>query len=385
MNKLLGLFIFIGIITFSSCGNEKAAPAAAPLEVSVIQVVQQDVALESEYTGQTYGKSDIQINPRVNGVVLSLNFREGSLIQKGQLLYTIDPLPFQNKVDQAEGRLAEAKTNLARTKSDLDMIEPLAKINAVSQRELVAAKAQYEAAQGQIQSAEGALRNAKIELSYCTVEAPITGLIGISKVRVGDYVNPGPFAILNTISDLSSVRVRFTISEQEYLRIYREATAENSTLKGAGKHVQLVLSDGGLYPYIGEFSFTDRQIDPSTGAMTLEASFENPDKILRPGQYVKVKVVTEARQKALLIPQRSIIEMQGIFQVYLLGDDNKVQLQIIKVGPSFKDAYLVLEGLNSGDKIVMGGTQLLRNGSPVTPKISEWNPGQFSSPQATSK
>jgi membrane fusion protein (multidrug efflux system) len=288
-------------------------------------------------------------------------------------------------VDQAAGKLAEAKTNLAKTKSDLDMIEPLAKINAVSQRELVSAKAQYEAALGQIQSAEGALRNAKIELGYCSVVAPISGMIGISKVREGDYVSPGPLAVLNTISELKNIRVRFTISEQEYLRIFREATAENSALKGAGKKVQLILSDGSPYPSIGTLSFTDRQVDPSTGAMTLEASFENPDKLLRPGQYVKVKVVTDVRLNALVIPQRSVIEMQGIYQVYVLGDSSKVHLQIIQTGPSFADAYIVEDGLKAGDKIAMGGTQLLRNGSTIAPKNTDWQPSQPDIKTAPSK
>jgi membrane fusion protein (multidrug efflux system) len=170
--------------------------------------------------------------------------------------------------------------------------------------------------------------------------------------------------------------VRFTISEQEYLRIYRDASSENSSLKGSGKNVKLILSDGTPYPYTGTFSFTDRQIDPSTGAMTLEARFENTDKMLRPGQYVKVKVVTDVRKNALVIPQRSVIEMQGIYQVYVLGDSSKVHLQIIKPGPSFEDAYVVEGGLSAGDKIALGGTQLLKNGSSITPQITAWKPGQ---------
>jgi membrane fusion protein, multidrug efflux system len=373
------------ILILFSCGGKKTGPATPPLEVPVVGVLQQDVSLESEFTGQTHGEADIQINPRVNGVILKLNFQEGSMVTKGQVLYNIDPLPYENKVDEASGKMAQAQTNLAKTKADLDMIEPLAKINAVSQRELVSAKAQYEAALGMIQSSEASLRNAKIELGYCSVVAPITGLIGISKVRVGDYVSPGPLAVLNTVSDLNTIRVRFTISEQEYLRIYREATSENSSLKGSGKNVKLVLSDGTPYPQTGAISFADRQIDPSTGAMTLEARYENPDKLLRPGQYVKVKVVTDVRKNALVIPQRSVIEMQGIYQVYVLGDSSKVHLQIIKPGPSFEDAYVVEDGLKPGQQIAMGGTSLLKNGSIITPKITSWQPGQPETKTAPSK
>jgi len=386
MKKPITTFLLVlpFILLLSACGK-KAAPVQAALEVPVTSVLQQDVRLESEYTGQTYGQSDIQINPRVDGTVLSLNFKEGNLVSKGELLYTIDPLPYQAKVNEAEGSLAEAKAGLAKAKSDLDMIEPLAKINAVSQRELVAAKATYESAQAKIQAAEASLENAKIELGYCRITAPISGLIGISKVRVGDYVRPGALSVLNTISDLGDMRVRFTISEQEYLRIIREINKEGSELKGAGQSINLKLSDGSLYPHTGKLSFADRQIDPTTGAMTLEAAFPNPEKLLRPGQYVKVVVVTDVRKNALLVPQRAVIEMQGISQVYLLGDSSKVDMKIITTGPTYKDAYLVEDGLSAGDKIAFGGTQLLRNGTVITPKLTEWQPGLPGDKTAPSK
>jgi membrane fusion protein, multidrug efflux system len=375
MKKTITFLLVLPVmLLINSCGK-KAVPVAAALEVPVTSVVQQDVRLESEYTGQTYGQSDIQINPRVDGVILSLNFKEGNLVSKGELLYTIDPLPYQAKVNEAAASLAEAQASQAKAKSDLDMIEPLAKINAVSQRELVAAKATYESAKAKIQAAEASLENAKIELGYCRITAPIAGLIGISKVRVGDYVRPGPGSVLNTISDLGDMRVRFTISEQEYLRIVREINKEDSQLKGAGQSISLKLSDGSLYPHTGKLSFADRQIDPTTGAMTLEAAFLNPEKLLRPGQYVKVLIVTDVRKSALLVPQRAVIEMQGISQVYLLGDSSKVQMKIITTGPTFKDAYIVEDGLAAGDKIAFGGTQLLRNGTVITPKPTEWQPG----------
>jgi membrane fusion protein, multidrug efflux system len=362
------------ILLLYSCGGEKKAPSAA-LDVPVATVLQQDVRLESEYTGQTYGQSDIQINPRVDGLIESLDFKEGNLVTRGQLLYTIDPLPYQAKVNEADGSLAEAQARLAKARSDLDMIEPLAKINAVSQRELVAAKATYDASKAMVQASQATLDNAKIELGYCRITAPISGLIGISKVRVGDYVQPGPSSVLNTISDLGEMRVRFTISEQEFLRIFREISSQNSELKGVGKTISLKLSDGSIYPQTGTLSFADRQIDPTTGAMTFEAAFPNPDKLLRPGQYVKVVVVTDVRKNALLIPQRAVIEMQGISQVYLLGDSSKVHMKIIQTGPTYKDAYVVEDGLAAGDKIAFGGTQLLRNGSVIAPKPTDWQPG----------
>ena len=376
MNKKIYLLLATAAVFLMNSCKEKVVQVAAPLEVSVMHVLQQDVKIQSEFTGQTYGQADIQINPRVDGTVLSLNFNEGSLVTKGQLLYTIDPLPFQTKVSEAEARVADAQAQLGKAKSDLDMIEPLAKINAVSQRELVAAKSAYDAAQAKIQSAQAGLENAKIQLGYCRIKAPISGLIGISKVRVGDYVTPGPGSVINTISDMTDIRVRFTISEQEFLRIFREVNSGNSTLKGTGDSISLRLSDGIMYPNLGKLSFADREIDPTTGAITFEAAFPNPDKMLRPGQYVKVLIVTDIRKQAMVIPQRAVIEMQGIYQVYVVNDSNKVQLQIIKPGPVLADAYVVDAGVKPTDVIAFGGTQLLRNGSVITPKMVEWKPGQ---------
>ncbi|QBN17675.1 efflux RND transporter periplasmic adaptor subunit [Flavobacterium nackdongense] len=375
MKKTYYLAALLVVFLSFSC-KKGAAPEMKPLEIAVTDVLQQDVRLESEFTGQTFGQADIQINPRVDGVIESLNFKEGSLVTKGQLLYTIDPLPFQAKVNQAEGSLAEVEARLAKTKSDYEMMVPLAKINAVSQRELVAAKSAYNASLAAISATKASLQNARLELGYCRILAPITGLIGISKVRVGDYVRPGATSVLNTVSDLGDVRVRFTMSEQEFLRIYREVNKPDSKLKGAGQSISLTLSDGTIYPQTGKVSFADRQVDPTTGAITFEAAFPNPDKLLRPGQYVKIGVVTDVRNAALVIPQRAVIEMQGIYQVYVLGDSSKVQMQIIKPGPAIKDGYIVEDGLKSGDKIAMGGTSLLKNGSVITPKIIQWKPGQ---------
>jgi len=291
-------------------------------------------------------------------------------------LYTIDPLPYQAKVNEAEGSLAEVEARLARTKSDFDMMVPLAKMNAVSQRELIAAKAAYDASVASMKAATATLENAKIELGYCRIVAPISGLIGISKVRIGDYVRPGAASVLNTISDLGDVRVRFTMSEREYLRIFREISKKNSSLLGAGKSVSLLLSDGSVYPETGKISFADRQIDPTTGAVTVEAAFANPDRLIRPGQYVKVFVVTDVRDNVLLIPQRAVIEMQGIYQVYVVDNNNKVELKMIQIGPSYKDSYIVTEGLTASDKIAMGGTSLLKSGSVISPKIAAWTPGK---------
>ena len=375
MNRIYFLSTILSLFLVFSCKDE-VQPVIKPLEVMVTPVIQEDVNLESTFTGQTYGQSDIQINSRVNGLILSLNFKEGSMVTKGQLLYTIDPLPYQENVNIAQAQYAETEARLAKAKSDLDMIEPLAKINAVSQRELIAAKSAYKANLANLKASAASLENSKIELGYARIVAPISGLIGISKYRVGDYVQQGGFTVLNTVSDVGNIRVRFTMSEQEYLRIFREVQKGNLGLKKASESISLILSDGSLYPETGKLSFTDRQVDPTTGAVTFEAAFTNPDRLLRPGQFVKINVVTDIRKDALVIPQRAVIEMQGIYQVFVVDKDNKVQMKIIQVGGSFKDAYIVTDGLSAADKVVMGGTSLLKNGSPITPKDSGWKPGQ---------
>ncbi len=376
-SKKIKILLFITVLSslYISCKKE-APPQPKPLEIPIVQVLQQDVNLESEFTGQTFGQSDIQINPRVDGVILSLNFKEGGLVTKGQVLYTIDPLPYQTKVSEAEGQLAEMQARLAKTKSDYEMMEPLAKMNAISQRELVAARSAYNASQAAIKAASANLKNSKIELGYSSVISPISGLIGISKVRVGDYVRPGPLSVLNTVSDLGDVRVRFTISEQEFLRIFKELSKKDSDLKNAAKTISILLSDGSLYSEKGKISFADRQIDPATGAVTFEAAFANPQQLIRPGQYVKVLVTSDIRKNALIIPQRSVIEMQGITQVYVLGKDNKVEMKAIQLGPAFKDSYIVTDGLTANDKIALGGTSQLKSGNIISPQIQEWAPGQ---------
>jgi membrane fusion protein (multidrug efflux system) len=376
LKKVKILFFIIVFSSFFMSCKKEAKPEAKPLEISIVKVVQQDVRLESEFTGQTFGRSDIQINPRVDGVIESLNFNEGTVVTKGQLLYTIDPLPFKAKVSEAEGSLAEVQARVAKTKSDYEMIAPLAKMNAVSQRELIAARSSYNASIASLQASRANLENSKIELGYTRILSPITGLIGISKVRVGDYVRPGAAAVLNTVSDLGEVRVRFTLSEQEFLRIFREIKKKESSLIGAGKSISLVLSDRSVYPETGKISFADRQVDPTTGAVTLEASFANPDRLIRPGQFVKVAVVTDVRKEAILVPQRSVIEMQGVTQVYVVGNDNKVEMKIIQVGPTYKDSYIVTEGLTANDKVALGGTSLLKSGNVITPKLQDWTPGK---------
>lgn len=368
ITKCLILVVIFGV--FISCKQKQAALTAPPaIPMQVYEVQQQNVPLFSEYVGQTLGQSDVEITSRVDGWITSMNYQEGGQVRAGQVLYTIDPLPFQNKVDQSRGQLAEARTLLEKAKADLERIEPLAAMNAVSQRELVAAKAQYGASQGRVQSAEAAVRNAQLELGYTQIKSPLTGVIGLSKVRVGDYVGQLR-SVLNTVSQISNVRVRFTMAENDLFRMYRLAkeTSNNQNKIGLNRDVRMMLSDGTMYPLNGKINLADRQVDPATGALTFEASFPNPDLILRPGLYVKVLVLSEEREKALLIPQKAITEIQGQKSVFVVGDSNKVEMKLIKTGPRYGRYTIVESGLAENEKVVLGGTALLRNGVVVIPK-----------------
>jgi membrane fusion protein (multidrug efflux system) len=336
------------------------------MEVQVVPATNQNITLFADYVGQTYGKSDVEITSRVDGWIQSMNYKEGGEVKAGQLLYTIDPLPFQAKLDQARGGLAEARTMLEKARADLARIEPLAEMKAVSQRELVAAQAQFGAAQGRVQSAEAAVRNADIELGYTRVKAPISGVVGISKIRVGDYVG-SLRSILNTVSDVSSIRARFTMSENDLFRLYR-LSREQGRGGDMEREVEMILSDGSIFPQKGRINFADRQVDPATGSMTFEASFPNPDKMLRPGLYVKIRLLSEKRDSALLVPQKAIAEMQGQKQVFVVGDSNKVTMKLIKTGPRYGRFTVVESGLAPGENVVIGGTAMLRNGMTVVPK-----------------
>lgn len=374
-------YVILSCFFFTACTDEKQTEKLAPPEMEVVSVLQQDVLLESEYSGQTFGESDIDIAPRVTGILQSIDFKEGTIVKQGDLLYTIDPLQYQAKVDEAAGKVAEAQTYLTKAKADLDMIEPLAKINAVSQRELVSAKALYEAGKGKLQSAEAGLRNAQIELGYCRIVAPISGLIGISKVSVGDFIAQGPFAKLNTISELKTIRVRFTISEQEYLRISKELNSKDSQLKTEASSVRLILSNGEPYSNVGRLNFADREIDPSTGAITIEASFDNPEQRLRPGQYVKVRIITHVEKDALLIPQRAVSEIQGIYKVLVVNDSNKVNVKMVQTGSTYNQAIIITEGLKAGERLALGGTALIKNASVISPKPMAWSPNPSTNSQ----
>ncbi len=377
MRNIYFLFLFLtGLIFLVSCGGESENEAAPP-EVVVFTTKAEKVPIYQEFVGQIYGQKDIRIPARVEGFLEGIYFKQGSVVKKGQLLYTIDPQPFEAKVAARMSELAEAKTLLAKAQSDLNRIRPLAEINAVSQSELDAAVAQFEAAQAGVKAAEANLRAARIQLSYTRIKAPITGIIGKTKAKVGDFVgrSPNP-VVLNTVSKIDTILVDFFLNESQYLqlaRAYLNHSGERleQIRNSQDKNLELILADGSVHPEKGAIVFVDRNVDPSTGAILIEAYFPNPKKLLRPGQYAKIRAEVDEVENGILVPQRAVSEFQGIYQVYVVNDSNIVQLREVKTGPTVKDKWLILEGLEPGERVVVEGIQMLKPGMTVTPVTKE--------------
>ena len=376
LKKLSAIVLILMII--SSCG-EKKQQAPPMLDISVVQVIQQDVPIYQDYVGQVFGHYDIPIRARVSGFLNSIHFDEGTWVEKDQLLYIIDPDPMEAKVAGEMSDLAEAKTNLAKAESDLGRIKPLAKINAVSKSDLDAAQAQYDAAISGVQAAESAVRLANINLSYSWVKSPIKGLIGKTAAKVGEFVgqDPNP-VILNTVSTIDTVHVEFFLVESDYLGIAREFIASEKQSKDAnyikeenkeGK-LQLILSDGSTFKHQGRVNFVDREVNPETGSLLIQTSFPNPDELLRPGQYAKVRAKMDELKNALIIPDRCIMELQGTHSVYIVNDSSKVESRQIVIGHRYNDYRVVTSGLKQNEKIVIDALQKVSSGMPVNAKVT---------------
>jgi len=361
------------VFTVASCAEKKQGPPPTP-EIPVVEVIQKDVPIYRQYVGQVYGNSDIPIRARVAGFLEGIHFDEGLKVKKGQLLYSIDPSEYQSKVATQESYLAEAKTSLAKTKSDLDRIEPLAKINAVSQSDLDAARANYDASLAYVDAMESNLRFAEINLGYCWIKSPLDGVIGKTKARIGEFVgqDPNP-VILNTVSTVDTVRVEFHLAEAQYIRLAREygnSTKAEEDITAAVPNIGLILADGSTFKYKGKIDFINREVDSQTGSLLVQTSFPNPDKLLKPGQYAKVVVKVENAKGGLLIPQRCVMELQGQYSVYIVNAENKVESRQIVAGESVGDMLIVKEGLQAGEKIVIDALQKVSSGLVVKPQVT---------------
>ncbi len=353
------------------CNRHDASPPPPP-KVQVVKVERRDVTIYQNYVGQIYGLQDIAIRARVEGVLEAIHFKEGTFVKKGQMLYTIDPLSLKTRVAAQMSGVAQAKTMLAKAESDLKRIRPLAANNAVSQRDLDAAVAQRDAAQAALEAAEANLESADIELGYSLVKAPIDGIIGKTMAKVGDLVGRSPnLVVLNYISNIDEVIVEFFLSEQEYLNYARhlKSIKDNEVSAIAPEALRLILADQSIYPEPGKLNFIDRQVDPSTGSILLQASFANPDKLLRPGQFARVKARVGFGPQATVIPLKALNELQGQYSVFIVNDSSKIEVRAVKQGSFYNDYAVITEGLQGDELVVIEGLQKMRSGRKVDPQL----------------
>ncbi|WP_194140697.1 efflux RND transporter periplasmic adaptor subunit [Flavobacterium hungaricum] len=333
------------------------------MQAPFVTAKSEDVPIYKDFAGQTFGDLDIELIARVDGILTGMFFKEGQTVKKGQLLYTIDPLEYETKVEQVRGQVAVAQSNLVNAQEELKRIKPLADMNAVSKRELDAAVAKDKAAKSNLTSVRASLRNQEIERSYCNIKAPIDGVIGLSNARLGDYITKiGNSSKLNTVSRLDKVRVQFTVSESDYLRYQKQIKAGDKITD-----LQLILSDGSTHPSKGSLNFSDTKIDPTTGTVTIEAQFPNPDKTLRSGQFAKVRVLLRTQKDAIVIPQKAITEIQGLFQVSIIDDKNTIQTRMVEVGQKIGVDWIVTKGLKPNERVAIIGNQFIQPGATVTP------------------
>lgn len=374
--KIVCLLACLSVFVLA-CGEKKTTQALAPppAAVSVIETKAQDVPIYLEFVGETHGLKDIAIRARVEGFLEGIHFKEGSPVKKGDLLYTLESQTYEEKVAAQRSAVAEQKTFLAKAKGDLDRIRPLAEINAVSQSDLDEAVAAYEARLSSVEAARANLRAAKIQLGYTRIHSPIEGIIGKTQAKVGDFVgrDPNP-VILNTVSQVETILVTFFITENQYLEVARYLSEAGKKNVGEEKlNLELILIDGSVYKYPGKVDFVNREVDTTTGAMLVQASFPNPERLLRPGQFTKVRVEGRVVEDGILIPQRCVMEVQGLFNVYVVDGADTAHNREISVGPKIGSDWLIPEGLKPGERVIYEGLQKVKDGAKVKPTVAAAN------------
>jgi membrane fusion protein, multidrug efflux system len=358
------------ILGASNACSKKEPPPPPPPEVQVAEVTQKDVPIYIELVGATLGSQDVEIRPRVQGYLVSMNFAEGSFVRKGALLYKIDPLPFEAALAEARSNLATAHAVLDKTKNDVARYTPLAKLKAVSQQELDNALSSQEAAQSQVAANEAKVAQAKLDLAYTTITSPTDGIIGTTKPKVGSLVGRGESTLLNTVSQIDPILFRCAIAEAEYLKIARRGDAYNQALKKQYA-VELILADGSVHPHKGKLDVIERAVDPTTGTLTGQFTFPNPERILRPSQYGRARLVIDVKQNALLIPQRAVQEIQGLNTVMVVKSDATVEQRMIKAGERVGDQWIIESGVKPGERVIVEGVQKVTPGIKVNASLEK--------------
>jgi membrane fusion protein, multidrug efflux system len=363
------------LLAFISCGKSDP-PKPRPPEVEVVQVEQKDVPIWKEWIGILEGFVNAQIKPQVTGYLLRQTYKDGAFVKKDQLLFEIDPRTFQAVEDQAKGQLANAEGQVAtaeanqiKAQNDVERYTPLAKEQAIPQQDLdnaiqanQAAKAQVAAAKAQVAAAKAQVAAAQLNLGFTKVLSLIDGIAGIAQAQIGDLVSPS--SLLTTVSTVDPIKIYFPVSEREYLDYVKEHPDEEK------RHLrlQLILANGSVYPHEGQTTLVDRQIDVKTGTLRVQGVFPNPGNVLRPGEYARIRTIIATRKGGLVVPQKAVSELQGNYQVAVVGSDNKVQIRPVKVGERMGTDWIIAEGLKPGERVVAEGVQKVRGGMAVNPK-----------------
>ena len=355
------------LLSIGGACSEKEPPPPPPPEVEFAEVVQKDVPIYIELVGATLGSEDVEIRARVEGFLSTMSFTEGSHVKKGQVLYKIDPQPFEAALAQAQANLETAKARLEKTNNDVARYKPLVAQKAVSQQELDNALSAQEAARFQVTAYDAVVAKTKLDLAYTTITSPVDGLIGTTQRKVGSLVGRGENTLLNTISQIDPILFRCAIAEAEYLRLARRGAGNNQSLqKQYG--VELILSDGTVHPHKGRLDAIERAVDPTTGTLTGQFIFPNPERILRPSQYGRARFVIDVKENATLIPQRAIQEIQGLYSVMVVKPDSTVEQRMVKAGERFGNLWVIDSGIKPGEKVIVEGIQKVRPGVQVNAK-----------------
>lgn len=353
---------------FGGCGKQQAAAAPQPPAVKVATVVKKDVPVYGKWIATLQGYVNAQIQPQVSGYLIRQDYREGSVVRKGQVLFEIDPRPFQADLDQAKAQLAQAEAQLQNATLNVNRDIPEAKAHAIPQSQLDNDTQARLAGKAGVAAAQAAVERDQLNLNYTKVRSLISGIAGIAQVQVGNLV--APTTVLTAVSQVSPIKAYFPISGTEYLRMAGRMSPGTVDLLSARNRIplQLILSTGDTYPYEGRILFANRQVDQQTGTIQIVGEFPNPERILRPGETARVRAVTERLQGALLVPQPAVIELQGGYEIAVVGEGNKVTIRTVQVGEQAGTQWVITKGLQAGERVVVEGTQRVRDGMAVNPQ-----------------
>jgi RND family efflux transporter MFP subunit len=353
------------LLIVSGCTGAAAPPAPPPPAVEVATVVQRDTPIYTEWVATLDGYVNAEIQPRVPGYIIKQNYREGAMVRTGDVLFEIDPRPFKAALDQAKAQLAQAEAQLGKAALDVERDTPLAEARAIAQSQLDTEKQAKLGAEAQVMAAKANVEQAQLNLEFTRVTSLVTGIAGIARVQIGNLVSPT--SILTAVSQVDPIKAYFTVSEQVFVDFHRRFPTEQSVEEQRKRiPLQLILGDGTVYEHTGRISFADREVNAATGTIRIAGMFPNPNNLLRPGGYGRVRLSVQTQPNALLVPQRAVTELQGSYQVAVVDKDNKVSIRPVTVADRVGNLWIVTDGLKSGERVIVEGLQKVRDGSVVT-------------------